>query len=89
MSPVPPSDAAGGPFAADQRDNCRCDAPPLPDDFRNSIHSTDVDINGNVVSGSVETTFPRAAESEHADGGHFMAGALDAVAARLRAGHSG
>lgn len=72
---------------ADQRINCRCDDPALPDLIRDSIHATDVQVEGNVVRASVETKFRRAAESEAAkDGGGWMAAALRDVAQRLRAG---
>lgn len=77
---------------AEQREGCRCDDPTLPDLLRESIHKTDVMMTGTAVHGSVETRFPRAAESEYGGDGdepaHFMTNALREVAARLKAGHS-
>ena len=76
----------------DQRINCRCDDPVLPQLLADSIHSTDVTLNGNIAAGSVETRFPRAGESEvgtsQDEGAYFMTNALREVAARLAAGHS-
>ncbi len=73
-----------------QRDGCRCDDPTLPQPLRDSIHTTDVTVIGTRATGSVETKFPRAAESENGSmgdpGAYFMLGALQEVAARLRAG---
>lgn len=74
------------------RINCRCSDPPLPQPLKDSIHATDVHVEGARVSGTIETRFPRAAESEfgtdkdHA--AHYMTGALRDVAARLRAGQT-
>lgn len=74
------------------RINCRCSDPTLQNPLRDSIHATDVDVAGNRVSGSVQTRFPRAAESEFGttedDAAKFMQGALDEVAMRLRQGRS-
>lgn len=78
---------------ANQREGCRCDDPTLPDLLRDSIHATDAEVVGTRVSGSVETRFARAAESENGtdqdQAAHYMQGALMEIAARLRAGHSG
>ncbi len=72
--------------------NCRCHDATIPHLLRDSIHKTDVQQIGTRVQGSVETRFPRAAESEFGTDedapAHFMTGALQEVAARLRAGHS-
>lgn len=74
------------------RINCRCEAPPLPELLRQSIHRGDVHVEGSRVSGTVETRFPRAAESEFGtsddDGAYYMTNALREVAARLRASHT-
>jgi hypothetical protein len=71
-----------------QRANCRCDAPHLPHVLAESIHATDVQVMGTRVDGSVETRFPRAAESEFGttedEAAHFMTNALHEVALRLR-----
>lgn len=76
----------------EQRINCRCDDPTIEGLLRDSIHATDVDVNGTRASGSVETRFPRAAESENGTDqdapAHYMLGALMEVAARLRAGQT-
>lgn len=76
----------------EQRYNCRCDDPTIPSLLRDSIHATDVTVIGTRASGSVQTRFPRAAESENGTSGdeaaHYMLGALREVAARLRAGQS-
>lgn len=76
----------------EQRYNCRCTDPVLPNLLRDSIHKTDVRVTGNRVHGQVETRFPRAAESEFGtsgdDAAHYMTNALREVAARLAAGHS-
>lgn len=76
-----------------QRINCRCDDPVIEGLLRDSIHATDVHVTGTRVSGSVETRFPRATESETGTSedkaAHFMLGALREVSARLRAGHTG
>jgi hypothetical protein len=77
---------------AAQRFNCRCDDPTVPHLLRESIHKGDVRVVGTLVSGSVETRFPRAAESEFGTSGdepaHYMTNALREVAARLQAGHA-
>lgn len=76
----------------DQRAGCRCDAPTLPGIIRESVHRSDVDVNGTLVSGSVESRFPRIIESETGtsedEGTHFMHQAVTEVAARLRAAES-
>ena len=46
-----------------QRIGCRCNDETLPHLLRESIHKTDVRVTGTRVDGSVETDFPRAAES--------------------------
>lgn len=72
--------------------NCRCSDHTVAHLLATSIYATDVSLIGNVASGSVETRFPRAAESEFGTdrdaAARFMGQALDEVAARLRAGHS-
>lgn len=72
--------------------NCRCDDHTTAHLLADSIHPTDVSLIGNIASGSVETRFPRAAESEFGTdrdaAARFMGQALDEIAARLRAGHS-
>lgn len=77
---------------AAQSANCRCHDATIPHLLRASIHATDVQHTGARVTGSVETRFPRAAESEFGTdedtAAHFMTRALQQVAARLRAGHS-
>jgi len=74
------------------RFNCRCDDPTIPHLLRDSINRTPVTVNGTRVEGSVETRFPRAAESEFGTSedaaAHFMTNALREVAARLQAGQS-
>ena len=72
----------------EQRIHCRCDDSTRLPLLRDSIHATTVRISGTRVTGSVETRFPRAAESEYTDGGHYMSRALREVAARLKAGHA-
>lgn len=73
------------------RANCRCDDPTIGPLLADSIHATDCSVVGNRVSGSVETRFPRAAESENGTdqdaAAHYMQGALTEIAARLKAGH--
>lgn len=77
---------------AAQAINCRCDDPTVGDFLRESLHASDVDVTGTRVSGQVYTDFDRAAESENGTdedtAAHYMAGALQEVAARLRAGRS-
>lgn len=72
----------------ENRINCRCDDPSLDAPLRDSIHATDVVQTGTRVQGSVETRFPRAAESEFGTDrdtpAYFMTTALHEVAARLR-----
>lgn len=72
--------------------NCRCDDPTLPHPLRDSIHQTQVTVTGTRVSGSVETRFPRAAESEFGtsedEAARFMSNALRDVALRLKSGHA-
>ncbi len=72
----------------EQRINCRCDDPTIPHLLAESIHATDVHVEAHRVSGSVETTFPRAAESEFGtsddEAAAFMRGALHEVALRLQ-----
>lgn len=84
-----PRDAS---LSAGNREGCRCDDPTVPHLLRESIHRGDVRQIGNEVVGSVETRFPRAAESEFGGGedepAHYFTNALREVAARLRAGHS-
>lgn len=74
------------------RINCRCDDPALPDALRSTIHSTGATLEGTRVHGSVETWFPRAAESEFGtsedQAAHFMTGALNEVALRLSQGQA-
>lgn len=74
------------------RINCRCEAPTVPHLLRESIKRTPVTLTGTRVAGSVETRFPRAAESEFGtteDGGaYFMTNALREVATRLQSGQS-
>lgn len=76
----------------EQRANCRCDDPTIPELLRESIHATDVTVIGTRASGSVETRFPRAAESENGTSedkaAHYMLGALREISARLRAGQA-
>lgn len=75
-----------------QRANCRCDDPPIPHLLKESIHTAGVEHIGTVVKGTVETSFPRAAESEFGTdrdtAARFMQGALAEVALRLRSAHS-
>lgn len=75
-----------------QRANCRCDDPTIPHLLRESIHAGDVQVVGTRVSGEVYTDFPRAAESEKGTSedtaAHYMLGALQEVALRLRSGQS-
>lgn len=75
-----------------QRANCRCDETTLDSALRESIHSTGVDHTGTIVTGTVETRFPRAAESEFGttrdSAAHYMTNALREVALRLRSGHA-
>jgi hypothetical protein len=72
--------------------NCRCVTATVPQAIAETIHGTDVHVDGTVVHGSVETRFPRAAESNDGtsqdEATHFMDGALREVAARLRSGQS-
>ena len=79
-------------LSAGNRINCRCDDPTIPQLLRESIHRTQVSVNGTRVEGSVETRFPRAAESEFGtsedEAAHFMTDALREVAARLQAGQA-
>lgn len=79
-------------LSAANRFNCRCDDPTVPHLLRESIHRTPVSVVGTRVEGSVETRFPRAAESEFGtsedEAAHFMTNALREVAARLQAGQS-
>lgn len=74
------------------RYNCRCDDPTIPHLLRQSIVRTLVSVNGTRVEGSVETRFPRAAESEFGtsedEAAHYMTRALQEVAARLQSGQS-
>lgn len=76
----------------EERINCRCSDPELPQLLAQSIHKGDVTLVGNRVSGEVSTRFPRAAESEFGTGedpaAHYMTNALREVAAQLAAGHS-
>lgn len=74
-------DLAGFPRDPDlpieQRINCRCADPVLPELLRDSIHRTDVTLQGHRVSGEAYTRFKRAAESEfEQDGGGWMRDAL-------------
>lgn len=79
-------------LSAANRINCRCDDPTIPHLLRESIHRTPVTVNGTRVEGSVETRFPRAAESEFGTtedtAAHFMTNALREVATRLQSGQS-
>lgn len=72
--------------------NCRCSDPTITHLLRDSIHRTMVSIVGTRVSGSVETRFPRAAESEFGTSqdtpAHYMTNALREVAQRLTASQS-
>ena len=72
--------------------NCRCEDPSTPHLLRESIVRTPVTVIGTRVTGSVETRFPRAAESEFGTSGdtaaHFMTNALREVAARLQSGQA-
>lgn len=76
----------------EQRANCRCDDPTIPQLLRETIHASDVHVENSRVSGSVETTFPRAAESEFGtsedQAAAFMRGALQEVALRLQNGRA-
>jgi hypothetical protein len=76
----------------EERINCRCSDPSLPLLLAESIHKTDVSLEGTKVHGKVLTDFPRAAESEFGTGedpaAHFMTNALRDVALRLSAGVS-
>jgi hypothetical protein len=76
----------------EERINCRCSDPQVPQLLAQSIHRSDVRLVGTRVSGEVETRFPRAAESEFGtdqdEAAHFMTDALRQVAARLSAGVS-
>lgn len=73
------------------RINCRCDAPEIENLLRDTIVSTGAQVRGTRVEGSVETRFPRAAESEFGTSqdtaAHFMTNALREVALRLNQGH--
>lgn len=77
---------------AAQAANCRCTDPETPHLLSESIHSTHVSVAGTRVDGSVETRFPRAAESEFGtsedEAAHFMTNALREVALRLRSGQT-
>ena len=77
---------------AAQRIGCRCHAASLPHLLAESIHKTDLRVAGTHVSGTVETRFPRAAESEFGTtedtAAHFMTNALREVALRLRSGQT-
>lgn len=72
--------------------NCRCHDDTIPHLLRDSIVRTPVTLVGTRVEGSVETRFPRAAESEFGTSedtaAHFMTNALREVAARLQSGQS-
>lgn len=76
----------------EQRIHCRCDDPKIEHLLAESIHTSDVRVEGNRAHGQVYTDFHRAAESEHGTDkdqpARFMGGALDEVAARLRAGQA-
>jgi hypothetical protein len=67
---------------------CRCVAVALPEALAVSIHAGATEIQGAQARAEVATRFNRAAEAEHGTshdtGGHFMSGAVRAVAARLR-----
>jgi hypothetical protein len=69
----------------EQRIECRCESVELPGAVARAIVATPVTVAGRRVSGRVEVTFPRIAESEHADGGHFMRQALLAEAVAVSA----
>lgn len=77
---------------AAQRINCRCDDPEAQHLLAESIHKTDVQVAGAVVTGGVETGFPRAPESEFGTdedtAAHFFTNALHEVALRLRSGQA-
>jgi hypothetical protein len=81
-----------GALSTANRYGCRCVDVPLPHVLAESIHATNVTVTNTVVRGSVETRFPRAAESEFGTSedtaAHYFTGALREVAARLRSGHS-
>lgn len=76
----------------DNRIQCRCDAPVLPQPLKDSIKADEVLIEGPRVTGKVYTDYPRAAESEYGTGddapAHYFTDALREVAARLQSGHS-
>lgn len=79
-------------LSAANRYNCRCDDPTIPHLLRVSIVRTPVTVTGTRVDGSVETRFPRAAESEFGTtedtAAHYMTNALREVALRLQSGQS-
>lgn len=74
------------------RINCRCDDPTLTFPLKDSIRRTQVTVTGTRVEGSVETRFPRAAESEFGtardEAAHFMTNALREVATRMQSGQA-
>lgn len=98
---VPKTDGTGtemGRFPRDpalhisNRANCRCHDESMSHPLRESIHRTPSMLSGTRVEGSVETRYPRAAESEFGtsedEAAHFMSGALEEVARRLQSGQS-
>lgn len=79
-------------LSAANRYNCRCDDPTIPHLLRVSLVKKPATVVGTRVEGSVETRFPRAAESEFGTSedtaAHYMTNALREVAARLQSGQS-
>lgn len=67
------------------RVECRCESTPVPGLVAQSIRKMPTLLQGTRVSGGIETSFPRAAESEMGTSGdtaaHFMERALNEVAA--------
>lgn len=73
----------------DQRENCRCADVTYPKMIAERIVAGPVSVNARRARARVQVRFPRIVESEHGTSqdpaSRFMGGAVETVAARLRA----
>jgi intein-like protein with splicing domain len=94
---VPSTKGVGTDLARQPRDvalplpnriNCRCASVPLPGLLAPTIHQMPTVLQGNKVTGGIESRFPRIAESHDGTSGDaavpFMGRAIDEVAAAHR-----